>query len=99
VESKVHKGVYGKGEQEFRVTIGCGNPDHTVIYQETLRVRADSWRAAARYVKTMDRSACGVTGALLRECKSEPGVLRDRCECSRVFFGYRWGDMSDHPRF
>ncbi len=80
--------VYGKGKNEFRVTIGCSDPEHTVIYQETLRVRADSWQAAARHVKAMDPFRVWRDyGALLRECKCEPGVtcVTDASR-SRVFF-------------
>lgn len=84
----MHSVVYGKGKNESRVTIGCSDPEYRVIYQETIRVRADSWRAAAKYVKTMDPfRVWSDYGALLRECKCEPGV---KCvtdaKRSRVFF-------------
>ncbi len=83
-----HRMVYGKGKREFCVTIGCSNPEYTVIFQETLRVRADSWRKAAEHVKAMDPFRVWRDyGALLRECKREPGLLTvTDAARSRVFF-------------
>lgn len=59
-----------------------------MIYQETIRVRADSWRAAAQYVKEMDPfRVWSDYGALLRNCKCEPSVTYvTDAKRSRVFF-------------
>lgn len=71
--------VYGRGPFEFGVTIGAMDAQGYGHggYAQTLRVKADNWRAAKRYVERMDPFRIWVDyPALLARCKGEPYVSK-----------------------
>jgi hypothetical protein len=81
--------IYGRGDREYLVTLGA--TCEYGGYKQVLRVRANHWAEAKRYVENLDPFRVWKDyPALLEECGGPPGVYSvvDRKTRATLFCTY-----------